>query len=77
MKSGKYRVRLDWKLCLAEFDGLKWKHEDYYYADLTVVPLTTWEKVKKLFGVRPVLFGCPTGCTCTVNSDGSVTTHCT
>lgn len=66
MEPGYYWIKKGGFALPARFDGEKWYHEkgSHHHEDDGEV-------------IGPINFSCPTGCTCTVNSDGSVTTHCT
>ena len=75
MKPGYYEIKHDGFILPARWDGEKWHHEKG-----TSFPHHEHDNVCHKDGVPIQIFlgqGCPTGCSCTQNSDGSVTTKCT
>jgi hypothetical protein len=70
MKPGYYSIKNHGNVLPARWDGKMWHHERGKNHECEVICDENGDPI-------PISLGCPTGCTCTVNSDGSVTTHCT
>lgn len=62
LEKGWYWIEQDDVCYPAFFDGEGWVHKKN----------NKEHKVKE-----PIPFNCPTGCSCTTNSDGTVNVHCT
>jgi len=67
MEVGYYLIEHDGFLIPARWDGQRWHHEKGIHH-----PVKDHGNVK-----GPITLSCPTGCTCTTNSDGSVNVNCT
>ena len=65
METGYYWIKKDGQALPARWDGEKWHSEKGSHGH---------ENDDDVIG--PIGFSCPTGCTCTQNSDGSWSTHC-
>jgi len=67
MEPGYYLIEHDGFLIPARWDGESWHHEKGKSH-----PRPDHGNVK-----GPITLGCPTGCTCTTNPDGSINVNCT
>jgi len=78
MKTGYYIVKHRGKLIFARWDGLMFNHEYGQSRDNEIVPHNRWQRIRKSmsFSVQPIALGCPNGCSCTVNPDGSIHVNC-
>lgn len=65
MQPGYYWIKHEGLALPARFDGEKFNHEKGSHFD---------EDEKNIIG--PITFSCPTGCACTVNSDGTTKVDC-
>lgn len=85
MKTGYYWIKDNGKLLIARWDGLQWNHE--YGKSLPVEGHTNIVPVYKnwfinllrklsLVAISPMTNGCPNGCSCTKNADGSTSVNC-
>lgn len=74
MKQGYYLIKHLGYLLPARFDGEMWHHEHG-----TSFARPSHENVVCDENKNPIVLdlSCPTGCSCTTNSDGSVTVKCT
>lgn len=80
MKNGYYWINFSGKGIIARWDGAVWHHENGTspWQEVKVIPHSLWQGFRKWIGlsIQPLGGGCPLGCRCTDNGDGTINVNC-